>query len=59
MDYVRRALRRELDRLTGEIMRRDAETDVCVALYERRERLRAVFCSKRGGGWRAVREMLR
>jgi hypothetical protein len=59
MDHVRRALRRELDRLTGEIMRRDSETDVCIELYARRERLRAVFCSKHCGGWRAVWEMVR
>jgi len=45
MNVTDRAMRRELDRLSGEIMRRwDEEGDVCVQLNERRERLRLLFC---------------
>lgn len=55
---VRRALRWELDRLAGEIHRRqEKETDACLLLYARRVRLQVVFAT--GGAWAGVRELLR
>lgn len=57
MAIVQRALRKEMDRLAGEILRRDAETDVCLTLYARRGRLRA--CAASGKTCRAIRELLR
>ena len=52
MSVQHRIIRRELDRLAGELVRRQQETDACLALYARREALRAV--SKRMPAWRGT-----
>src|SRR4051812_3451600 len=44
MLHTRRHMRRELDRLTGEIHRRwDTDGEACLALYKRREALQARY----------------
>lgn len=53
-----RYMRRELDRLSGEIVRRQDETDASLELYARRERLYVLFC-RRVGWWRDSLEFAR
>lgn len=54
--HHRRVIRRELDRLAGELLRRQSETDACLALFARRERLNTLFC-RRVGWWRSGLEL--